>query len=95
MVDSSNIMAPLPPPAAMRTKRSPGDLPMLEAYMLVGTTSTTSSPEGPTQMPQDSALQTRATDNSQDSYEDFNGLEYKVSPMTAAITLQILGMHGF
>ena len=93
MADSSDTMAPLMPlsSAPSLIKRTPDDLlPKLEVH--VGTINATAPPNGPTQMPQDSGLQTKANDNTQ---EDWNGLESKVSPMTTAITLQIFGMNVF
>lgn len=91
MADSSDTMAPLMPlsSAPSLIKRTPDDLlPKLEVH--VGTINATAPPNGPTQMPQESGLQTKANNNSQ---QDAHGLESKVSPMTAAITLQIFSMN--
>lgn len=89
MADLSDTMAPLMPlsPAPALIKRDSDDLlPRLEAH--VGTKNATARPNGPTQMPNDSELQTKANDNTQG---DSSGLGSKVSPMTTAITLQIFG----
>lgn len=89
MVNSSSIMAPLSPSpqAPALTKRTTDDLfPKIDAD--VGTKNATARPNGPTQLPQDTGLQAKANDDTQDS----NGLEAKVSPMTSAVTLQIFGM---
>lgn len=85
-------MAPLSlfPQAPALTKRITDDLlPRIDAD--VGQKNATARPNGATQMPQDTVLQAKANDNTQDS----NGLESKVSPMTTAITLQIFGMEVF
>lgn len=84
---SDNTMAPLMPlsPTSALIKRDSDDLlPKLEAQG--GTTNATARPNWPSQMPQDSELQTKANDNTQG---DSNGLESRLSPMTTAITLQI------
>lgn len=89
MAESTNTMSPLMPlsPAPSLVKRDSDDfLPRLEVH--TGTKNTTARLNGPTHMPNELELQTKTNDDTQDS----GRLEFKVSPMTTAITLQIFGM---
>lgn len=84
-------MTPLTPisPATILTTPTSSDY-LAKTDRHVSTRNATTNPSGLAQEPQVSGLQTKANDNTP---EDTNGIGSQMSPMTTAITLQVLGTN--
>lgn len=81
-------LIPISPAPILTTPTSSDFLPRAEPD--ASTRNATTSPTGLAQDPQVSDLQTKANENTP---EDTNGIDSRMSPMTTAITLQVFGTN--